>query len=152
MTVSITGGCRCGHNRYSINTDAATQMICHCEGCYKRSGPYMGGLFFLTKAITFSGERHRYTDVGGTGCSLEILACKECGSIFGVVPEAVPLVTVITANSLDDQKQFNPLFHNWAGSKPTWVTINDNLPQFEKSVDWEQLGGRPDFGTESMRC
>ena len=150
MSDPTTGGCRCGQVRYKISAEPVTQMICHCSGCYKRNGPYMGAQFYPSTSIELRGAYHRYQDTGGTGCALEILACKDCGGVFALAPEAIPLITVITVNSLDEQTQFRPVFHNWVGSKPAWVTIDDKLPQFEKSVDWEKLGGRPDFGSKRV--
>ena len=107
----------------------------------------MGGVFVPTTGIDITGDYNRSQDIGGTGSPLESYTCKKCGSVFAVYSHAVPLMTIITANSLDDQSKFQPIFHHWVGEKPHWVSIADDLPQFERSVDWEQLGGRPNFGT-----
>jgi hypothetical protein len=147
MSNPMTGGCRCGQVRYTYDDEPIASMICHCSGCFKRVGPFAGGMFVRKDSWKITGEYHSYDDIGGTGRPVHMFACTKCGSYFGGLAEAVPMVGILLAASLDDQSRFKPAFHNWAGSRPSWVTINDGLPQFEKSVDWDKIGGRPNFGT-----
>ncbi len=105
----FTGGCRCGQVRYSVSAEPVTQMICHCKGCLKRTGPYMGGVFVPTTGIEITGDYNRSQDIGGTGSPLESYTCSSCGSVFAVYSHAVPLMTIITANSLDDQSKLSAL-------------------------------------------
>lgn len=152
VMLALPGGCRCGQVRYDCTEDSITSFICHCSGCLKRVGPYAGCMFVHRGAWTITGDYNTYRDVGGTGRALHMYACSQCGGYFGGWAEAVPLVGIILAQSLDDPTSFKPRFHNWVSSKPQWVTIADDLPQFMGTVDWEKLGGRPDFGTPRVQA
>jgi hypothetical protein len=147
MNREIAGGCDCGNVRYRITEPPLTQMVCHCDDCLNRTGPYTGIMFVPKDATEISGDCDVYETDGGTGRPIETWRCSKCGGFIGCWAGSVPLMWLVSAPSLDDSSQFKPEFHHWVRSKPDWVTINDNLPQFEKSVEWDKLGGRPDFGT-----
>ena len=152
MTKVIKGGCKCGQVRFELSEPPIVGMICHCGGCFKRTGPYGGGMFARTDTLTITGEIIEGHDVGGTGMAIHTWHCAECKSAVGCRAEAVPMLRIIMAQALDDQADFVPRFHNWVSGKPSWVTIADDLPQFPNSVDWDALGGRPDFGTPRVQA
>ena len=144
--MNITGGCFCEKVRYDVSESPLTQFVCHCNGCLNRTGLYTGILFVPKRACVIAGACDVYRTEGGSGSDVETWRCSCCGALVGLWASVVPEMWLVAASSRDDAEQFNPEFHNWVSSKPSWIGIDDELPQFEQSVDWEKLGGRQNFG------
>jgi hypothetical protein len=60
--MTITGGCRCGTVRYSIEAEPLTARHCWCRDCqYIGAGSGTANVFFPTEAVKVKGELSDYT-------------------------------------------------------------------------------------------
>lgn len=146
MAVSVLGGCRCRAVRYEVRKTPVFSIVCHCNACLRRFGPYVGGMFVRRDGFESLGTTLVFDDIGGSGHPIAIHSCEACFTQVFAHAAVLPSVAFVLASTFDDSQQFQPLFHNWVSAKPHWVSIDDDLPQMLEDVDWSQIGGRPDFG------
>ncbi|MCH7866225.1 MAG: GFA family protein [Myxococcales bacterium] len=126
----ILGSCLCGAIRYELTQEPVWAHNCHCQRCRKiRGSAFASNLFVPLESFRYTQgeellrsyklpEAERFTHV----------FCDECGSSLPFRNEARGLA-VIPMGSLDDDPGHTPQAHIFVGSKATWFTITDQLPQ-----------------------
>ena len=79
--MTITGGCRCGAVRYSIETEAITARHCWCRDCqYIGAGSGTVNVFFSSDAVKVEGELSDYTNHAASGNLMHRQFCPKCGT------------------------------------------------------------------------
>jgi hypothetical protein len=128
---SIKGGCRCGQLRYELNRPPVYAGYCHCTDCRSRnSSPCTALMFGLEDSLIVSGSCERYSELGGSGSTLEHFRCVQCGSTLYSRAHVLRNIVAIPAATLDDASIFKPVAHAWVRSKEPWLEITDGLPQY----------------------
>ena len=124
---TIEGGCLCGACRYATSAAPLNIRACHCHRCQKATGaPVYARVQVPRDAVTMRGPVAWFE--GGTEVRRGF--CPECGtSLFSDRPGAG--VIGLTMGSLDDPDRFHPTMHIWTSSKQAWLTLCDDLPQYE---------------------
>jgi hypothetical protein len=126
----VEGRCLCGTVRYEVDGPFTNMLHCHCSMCRK----HHGSLFATFAAAPLSGFRmlsgadsiRRYGSSPGFHRSF----CGNCGSVVPGPIEAMGLV-ICPAGNLEGELGIEPQLHMFVGSKASWHTITDELPQFE---------------------
>lgn len=125
--MALTGSCLCGAVRYEVAEPFLLIGNCHCSLCRKASGAaYVS--WGIVNPGTFrwtTGEElvHGYdSSPGNTRCY-----CSRCGSSLASSQHGE--VSAVALGCLDDDPGDRPSAHIFVGSKASWHTITDALPQ-----------------------
>jgi hypothetical protein len=127
----IEGGCLCGEVRYQINDSIKDVSNCHCAMCRKHHGAAFAtyGEVKICHFQWLQGEE-RIAVYRSSG-QLERLFCRLCGSSLLCRTDEEPDTLYLALGTLDSEPGCKPTYHIWVGSKASWHTITDDLPQFE---------------------
>jgi hypothetical protein len=136
----IKGSCFCGTVRYEVDGPFNTMLSCHCSMCRKHHGSAFAT--YVSAPIDgfrwVSGEdkllRYKSSEQGMR------TSCFVCGS---AVPEVLPAysLALLPAGPLEGDLGIKPEAHIFVGSKASWYTITDGLPQHEEYPP--EMGGAP---------
>lgn len=132
------GACLCGTVQYEFTEPFQTMMHCHCSMCRKHhgavfatfvAGPYSG---FRWLAGEDAVDRYASSEHGVRSY------CRHCASVAPMLmPDAG--FAVMPAGNLEGDPGIRPQGHMFVGSKASWYTITDTLPQHEAMPP--ELGG-----------
>ena len=125
MPKRLNGSCLCGDVRYTVADEFEYALICHCSRCRRATGsafkPF-GGIERAKLEVT-QGQIRIYGDV-----MTHDAHCKNCGSLlYSIVEEGTR--AHVTYGTLIDAPTLAPQAHIFVGSKASWDTICDGLPQ-----------------------
>jgi hypothetical protein len=126
----LMGECMCGDVRYRVEDSFRYALNCHCSRCRKATGAAFK---------SFGGiERRKFNVVEGRD-SIWIFGsenahdarCKRCGSFLYSAVRNGQYVHVCLG-TLVDEPSIRPTAHIYVGSKASWYTIHDDLPQHDE--------------------
>jgi len=130
--VSITGECFCGEVKYNLSGVLRDARSCHCSRCRKAFSA-QASAYALVEANEFkwlSGENLLTSYISKQGFGLQF--CSQCGStLCGVFNGSVHGVTLGCING-DPKIELGR--HIYVGSKATWETIADGVPQYQENA------------------
>jgi hypothetical protein len=123
------GGCLCGQVRFQLRGAPTNVRICHCRLCQKSMGsPFFARALYPLTQVTVTGQTARYA----SSSALQRVFCPTCGT--RLMAERADMGRAGVALALfDDPNALQPDCHFWTSSKVSWMTINDNLPQYPES-------------------
>jgi len=133
--MAIHGGCVCGAVRYELAQDELPPVYCcHCRDCQSRTG----SAFNETAVVRMSELKvkgpvavHQRDMPGGNAGQVNI--CANCSSpLFSVSTQSSEMVG-LRPGSLDDSDRIVPVAHIWTSRRQPWVTIPDDVPQWEEA-------------------
>lgn len=125
-----TGSCLCGAVTYEITGELAPIQLCHCAMCRRASGAG-----FATN-MPVHAEHFRITageeslKIYRSSPGKERVFCGECGSPIISRSGGDPGMVRVRAGTLDEPAPTYPAFHFHVASKPSWLPITDDLPQY----------------------
>jgi len=129
---TLTGECLCGAVHYAVADEFVYAANCHCSNCRRATGsafkPFAG--IERHKLHITKGEDNLmiFGDENGNDAR-----CKVCGSfLYSVVRDGT--FVHVAMGSLVDDPTTRPTKHIFVGSKASWFTITDDLPQYEEHV------------------
>lgn len=127
-----TGGCFCGRIRFEVRGPATFACFCHCTSCQRAAGaPVVPWVSFARDEFRVTaGAIATYQSSPGVTRGF----CRDCGTSLTYAHEKRGREIDITVTSLDDPSQFPPRAHIWVEDKAPWLTIGDELPQYDKTV------------------
>jgi hypothetical protein len=131
-SVSVAkGSCLCGAVKYELDGPFEVMSHCHCSMCRKHHGAAFAT--FVTVPLGnfrwVAGEEALSTYQSSAYGKRTF--CGKCGSVMPVV-EAETGVAFCPAGNLDGELGIQPQSHRFVGSKASWHTITDTLPQHEE--------------------
>ena len=125
------GSCLCGSVQYELDGPFEVMSHCHCSMCRKHHGAAFAT--FVTVPLSsfrwVAGEDALSTYQSSAYGKRTF--CSKCGSVMPVV-EADTGVAFCPAGNLDGELGIQPQSHRFVGSKASWHTITDTLPQHEE--------------------
>jgi hypothetical protein len=136
----ITGSCLCGAIRYRIVVEPERAHNCYCGRCRKVHGAaFASNLFVDRESFKWvqGEELLRSFRPPETERFLHVF-CTNCGSSMPALHPARETV-VVPMGSLDCDPGIAPQAHIFVDSKASWVTIRDDLPQYERHTDSARL-------------
>ncbi len=120
----------CGAVRYAVADEFAYAANCHCSNCRRTTGsafkPFAG--VEREKLAICEGERNLLIFGDENAHDTH---CKLCGSLLYSVVRDGAFVHVAMGTLVDDPT-IRPTSHIFVGSKASWHTITDDLPQFQE--------------------
>jgi hypothetical protein len=129
---TLAGKCLCGTVHYAVADEFVYAANCHCSNCRRATGsafkPFAGierNKLHLTKG------QNNLTIFGNENA--DDIHCKVCGSLLYSVVRDGTFVHVAMGTLVDDPS-IRPSKHIFVGSKASWFTITDNLPQYADHV------------------
>ena len=126
----ITGECFCGNVKYQVEGKLRDARSCHCSRCRKAFGA-QASAYALVESEEFkwvSGSDFLVSYVGAHGFGFQF--CKTCGStLCGIYKGDIHGVTLGCING-DPGVELER--HIYVGSKASWDTIPEGVPQFEE--------------------
>ncbi|OMH38059.1 GFA family protein [Motiliproteus sp. MSK22-1] len=126
----ITGECFCGNITYQIAGSLQDPRSCHCSRCRKAFSS-QASAYALVNPNEFtwlSGEHLLTSYVGKDGFGLQF--CKICGSTLCGIHKGI--VHGITLGCVNGNPDIELGMHIYVGSKASWETIPDGIPQYEE--------------------
>ncbi|MBL4607547.1 MAG: GFA family protein [Pseudomonadales bacterium] len=128
--LAVTGECFCGGIKYQVNGRLRDARSCHCSRCRKAFSS-QASAYALVESQDFqwlAGESLLTSYVGKHGFGIQF--CSQCGStLCGVLNGVIHGVTLGCLNS-DPKIELGK--HIYVGSKASWETIPDGVPQFQE--------------------
>lgn len=130
--IAHTGHCFCGDVEFAVSGPAKFACFCHCESCRRAAGgAYVPWATFANDSFEIqSGNLTRHQSASGVTRGL----CSRCGTSLTYEHENRVGEIDVTLVSFDDPTEFSPSAHIWVEDKLPWVTIDDGLPQFPRTV------------------
>ena len=129
---TLTGRCFCGEVCFEVSDTADFVCCCHCESCRRAAG----GVYVAW--ATFSKASFRITrgDVleHRSAPSVTRGLCARCGTALTYEHENRHGEIDVTLTSFDQPAAFAPKAHIWVEDKLPWVSIEDGLPQYQRTV------------------
>ena len=126
----LAGKCLCGAVQYVVADEFLYAMNCHCSNCRRTTGsafkPFAGIEREKLEISEGEGDLMRF---GGE--QNHDAHCKRCGSLLYSLVRDGAFVHVPMGTLVDDPT-IRPTQHIFVGSKASWFTITDDLPQFEE--------------------
>lgn len=126
----LAGECLCGDVHYRVEDRFLYALNCHCSQCRKATGsafkPFGGIERTKLRVVKGEGALSRFGDEHGYDAH-----CKRCGSLlYSLVREGQ--YVHVTMGTLVDEPSMRPTAHIFVGSKASWYTIADDLPQYQE--------------------
>jgi hypothetical protein len=126
----LAGKCMCGAVQYAVANEFIYAMNCHCSNCRRTTGsafkPFAGIEREKLEISEGEGDLMRF---GGE--QNHDAHCRRCGSLLYSLVRDGAFVHVPMGTLVDDPT-IRPTQHIFVGSKASWFTITDDLPQFEE--------------------
>ena len=139
-SIPYEGGCRCGAIRYKCSAEPIASYHCYCRDCQRESGTAFGSRISINTPdfSLLSGEPKWYGTGPDDGERVHRYFCEACGSGIYSVNTEIDIV-FISVGSLDDPSVFQPTMSFWVSSAQPWVTVNENLTNFDTQPTLEEL-------------
>jgi len=134
MTPILSGRCSCGEVRYRVEGTVRDRCYCHCESCRRAVGAP-----FVAWGTVDSGNFSATGKIAVIGSSEHVTRgfCERCGTTLTYQHALRSHEIDFTLVSLDDANALPPERHIWVRDKLSWVTLDDDLPQYATVVGEE---------------
>ncbi|MBY9065646.1 GFA family protein [Hyphomonas sp. WL0036] len=126
----LEGGCHCGRVRYSVTRRPMAVNACHCGDCKRLAGGPFGVYLHVSKAgfHVHSGHLDVFRRTGGSGNTIPIYRCRDCGTRLWHGPEVAPDLVILCAGTLDAPDWAVPTSHIFVEeAAPDAVAADDAL-------------------------
>jgi hypothetical protein len=101
--MTITGGCRCGAVRYSIEAEPLFARHCWCRDCqYIGAGSGTVNVFFASEKVAIEGALTDYTSRADSGTLMHRQFCAICGTPMFTQADTRKHYIGIRAGTLDE--------------------------------------------------
>jgi hypothetical protein len=126
----VSGGCRCGQVRFTIEANPIGARACWCRDCqYWGSGNATINVVFPSAALRLTGETADFESEADSGNAMHRRFCPKCGTPLFSEAEARPHLVIVRAGALDDPEVARPGGTIWTASAPSWGHVDPDLPQ-----------------------
>ena len=125
----FSGSCACGEVRFSISEKPKFLAECHCSRCRKLGATP----FAMIASNTFEllSGRNKIKAFSPVPPFMYLrMFCEVCGTSLGELTSEEEMFP-IPANCFDDDLGLPIRFHEHVATKPSWVTIPDDVKKFE---------------------
>jgi hypothetical protein len=134
LTRPIGGTCLCGGVSFEFDGPVLEFDFDYCSRCRKATGSaFASELVVASESFRWlrgrSSTRVYRAPIVRSPPAYERWFCASCG---GPVPREVDGLVLIPAGLLDLDPGARPTRHIFVGVKAGWVTIHDDLPQFQR--------------------
>lgn len=132
------GSCLCGAVRFAVSGPLRGVVYCHCSQCRRQSGHYYAATNVADADLTVDGSGsitwYAASDFARRGF------CSICGSVLFWKHNEVNEISVM-AGAFDQPSGLKAESHIFVADKGDYYTIDDGLPQFERSTPDIKVAG-----------
>ncbi|MFC3322956.1 GFA family protein [Mesorhizobium cantuariense] len=132
MTSKLTGKCFCGAVHYEVADEFIYAVNCHCSNCRRTTGSAFKPVAGIERGKFALAAGHDKLLIFGDESGHDA-HCELCGSLLYSLVRGGAYVHV-AMGTLVDNPAIRPTAHIFVGSKASWFTITDDLPQYEEHV------------------
>lgn len=130
------GGCQCGAVRYQVARDHLVSYVCHCRECQRQSAAAFAiSVPVPARDLTISGPMRAYQRPAASGAHTNCWFCETCGTRLYHQSTGSPEIVTLKGGTLDDAGDLRPVAHLWVQRKHVWLTLADDVPQFDTQPD-----------------
>ncbi|MCJ8159449.1 GFA family protein [Sphingomonas sp. LaA6.9] len=131
------GGCACGAVRYRLEGDPLIVHCCHCLDCQRQTGSafVLNALIESDRVTLLSGEPQPVTVPTDSGRPHDICRCPNCQTALWSDYGRRGWLWFVRAGTLDEPSALSPGVHIYTRSKLPWLTLPDDVAQFEEYYD-----------------
>jgi hypothetical protein len=138
MTMKYAGKCLCGEVRYIADGPPIVVAQCHCEKCRRSSGAgHTIGAMFTADAVTVKGNVGEFRYSSDQGSEVTKVFCTNCGSPIYGKNTRLPGHLTLSLGTMDDARGLDVEVVIFAGDKPHWDQLGDEVLSFETQPDWQ---------------
>lgn len=129
MTISHTGGCRCGAIKFEASADPFYTSYCHCSDCRRATGaPVAAFVGFRTKDVTFRGsEASTYGEY-----PVKRSFCAVCGAPIAYRDARIDDQVFFMLGAMDRPENYAPTVHGYVGEQLPFLHVDDELPRMQR--------------------
>lgn len=131
MTKSHSGGCLCGAVRYEARGALREVVYCHCSQCRRQSGLYYAATNVADVDLDICGADNLTWYAASDDARRGF--CRTCGSVLFWRHNVRDYMSIL-AGSFDQPSGLTPGYHIFVADKGDYYSIDDGLPQFERST------------------
>lgn len=128
------GSCLCGGVTFEVTKFEQPLGHCHCKMCQKFHGAAFStfGEVKLENLHWITGHKNLKSYTASNNAIRQF--CSTCGSslLFCSVYNQKSGTIELAISTLDDAKDLKPDAHIYTSSKASWISICDDLPQYEE--------------------
>jgi hypothetical protein len=125
------GSCLCGAVRFRTSGPLRGVVYCHCSQCRRQTGHFVAATASKDADIVIEGTDalswYGASDVAKRGF------CRICGSLLFWKHNELDTISIM-AGSFERPSGLSGESHIFVGDKGDYYSIEDGLPQFEKST------------------
>ena len=137
MANTMSGGCACGHIRFTAEVESDDAYLCHCRMCQRATGSVSIAFKTLPKASVVWSEE---PDWFASSPIARRPFCSTCGASLGFAyPDSEKMD--LTVASFDDPARFQPRHHFGAESMHRAWLDTSGLPE-TRSDEYQALTDR----------
>ncbi len=133
----VPGACLCGAIQYEIDLPTLGSVHCHCTMCRRWNGAGYTTWCAIEqdrlRILSGKEQLHRYQSSDHAGRFF----CSVCGSSLFGDSSRTPDQMYIVMGPLEREIDAAPLGHQCIESKVAYITIDDDLPQWEGAGELE---------------
>jgi len=137
----VTGGCRCGACRYSLDYPAIPVIYaCHCRDCQTATG----GGFVLQAMIpearlSVTGERVDRSAPNSRGAVTTQVYCTQCLTRLYSTNTGRPGIVLVRAGTLDNCDTIVPAVHMWASRRQPWIGLSSDAEAYDGAIPVDRI-------------
>ena len=132
------GGCLCGAVRFAAKGPLHGVVYCHCSQCRRQSGHYYAATNVADADLTVEGAQNLTWFAASEFARRGF--CATCGSALFWKHNEVAETSVL-AGAFDQPSRLRGESHIFVVDKGDYYTIDDGLPQFERSTPDLKVAG-----------
>lgn len=127
----ITGRCECGQVAYQVDGGVNDFSHCHCSQCRRLHGAAFASFAGVErKAFSYLPGKDGVARYASSSTHSRVF-CPNCGSNIMVELESEPDAFYLAMGTMDGDLELPQGYHIYVGSRASWHSINDELPQYE---------------------
>jgi len=128
----VEGGCQCGALRYRIKAAPLCVYSCYCKDCQRFSGTThtLSMVIRAEDGEVIKGRMQGFDKLADSGRTIRMMGCADCGTRIWNEPLATPEYLVVKPGTLDDLSWIEPIGAIWTESRPAWVALDAEAPNF----------------------
>jgi len=131
MNEKHSGSCLCGAVRFTTSGPLRGVVYCHCTQCRKQSGHFYAATDIEDAELSIEGGENvtwfAASDFARRGF------CSVCGSVLFWKRDGSDKISIM-AGAFDQPSGLKGEVHIFVADKGDYYTLDDGLPQFERSA------------------
>ena len=126
------GHCLCGEVRWEYSGEQIWACFCHCDDCRRNcAAPGVAWFGVPMENFKWTGAVPKIYE---SSAEVERHFCGTCGTPMGFVAAHYPGDMHLYAATMDDPTDFHPTFHVFAGEQLPWLSMEDDLTKYPRSL------------------